>query len=90
MANGEESAAKAKANASAVSATTTAYESMSQLIKRASVKTLTMKTDQVKLFNRINHEMSLLLSKAQEIIRICLSDRNGINLIEIAIKRLML
>lgn len=53
--------------------------SFNQVIKRVSDKTLAMKSDQVKLFNRVNNELSLLLSKTQEIIRICLSDRNGIN-----------
>lgn len=50
---------------------------MAQILKRVSEKTLGMKADQIKLFNRINNEMNTLLSKAQEIIRICLSDRNG-------------
>ena len=48
-----------------------------QIIKRLSDKTLSMKADQLKLFNRLNNELNIVLSKTQEVIRICLSDRNG-------------
>lgn len=53
------------------------YENANQIIKRVSAKTLNMKTNHVKLFNKITYEMNNLLAKAQDIIRICLSDRNG-------------
>lgn len=52
-------------------------QNVMQVIKRLSDKTISMKSDQIKLFNRINNEMNTLLAKAQEVIRICLSDRNG-------------
>lgn len=54
-----------------------AIQNGTQIIKRLSEKTLSMKADQLKLFNRLNNELNIVLSKTQEVIRICLSDRNG-------------
>jgi len=56
------------------------YEDIVQIIKRVSNRTLEMKTNNVKLLNKIGNEMNYLLEKAQEVVRICLSDRSGLNL----------
>ena len=54
------------------------YEHMNQIIKRVSSRTLEMKTNNVKLYNKIGFEMNSLLIKVQEIIRVCLAERSGI------------
>ena len=54
------------------------YEDVVQIIKRVSNRTLEMKTNNVKLLNKIGNEMNVLLDKAQEIVRMCLSDRSGL------------
>ncbi|CAF0721636.1 unnamed protein product [Brachionus calyciflorus] len=52
------------------------YEEINQILQRASNRTLEMKTNNVKLLNKIGSEMNILLAKAQEIVRFCISDRN--------------
>ena len=54
------------------------YEDIAQIIKRVSNRTLEMKTNNVKMVNKIGNEMNFILDKAQEIVRMCLSDRSGL------------
>lgn len=53
------------------------YDDITDIIKRVSNRTLEMKTNNVKLLNKIAFEMNNLLSKTQDIVKICLNDRSG-------------
>lgn len=53
------------------------YDDVTDIIKRVSNRTLEMKTNNVKLLNKIAFEMNNLLSKTQDIVKICLNDRSG-------------
>lgn len=53
------------------------YDEINKIIKQISTRTLEMKSNNVKLLNKIGTEMSILLEKVQEIVRFCISDRNG-------------
>ena len=53
------------------------YDDITDIIKRVSNRTLEMKTNNVKLLNKIAFEMNNLLSKTQDIVNICLNDRSG-------------
>jgi hypothetical protein len=52
-------------------------DDITNIIKRVSNRTLEMKTNNVKLLNKIAFEMNNLLSKTQDIVKICLNDRSG-------------
>lgn len=56
---------------------TKTYEDINDILKRVSNRTLEMKTNNVKLLNKIGSEMNNLLIKCQDIVRFCINDRNG-------------
>lgn len=53
------------------------HDEINQIIKQISSRTLQIKSNNVKLLNKIGSEMNILLEKVQEIVRFCISDRNG-------------
>lgn len=52
------------------------YDDVSNILMRISNKTNRMKTNNLILLNKVNHEVNTLLQKAQDIVKSCLNDRN--------------
>lgn len=53
------------------------YEEISSIVARVSGRTLKMKTNNVKLLNKIGFELSSILSKVNDIVRLYQADKNG-------------
>ncbi len=53
------------------------YEDISSLVASVSTRTLRMKTNNVKLLNRIGFELNHILAKMNDIVRIYQADKNG-------------
>ena len=58
------------------------YEEMSAIVASISSRTLKMKTNNVKLLNKIGFELTHILSKVNDIVRFYQIDKNGLYLIE--------
>lgn len=53
------------------------YEEISSIVTRVSGRTMKMKTNNVKLLNKIGFELSSILSKVNDIVRLYQADKNG-------------
>jgi hypothetical protein len=53
------------------------YEEISSIVARVSGRTLKMKTSNVKLLNKIGFELSSILSKVNDIVKMYQADKNG-------------
>ena len=53
------------------------YQDVAGIIQRLSNKTDNMKTNRCVLLNKISGEMNELILKAQDVIKLCLADRNS-------------
>ena len=53
------------------------YEDVASIIQRVSSKTDSMKTNRCVLLNKISGEMNELILKAQDVVKMCLADRNS-------------
>ncbi len=53
------------------------YNEITEIIRKLSNRTLELKTNNIKLLNSINSEVSTLMLKADQLAKICLKSRNG-------------
>ena len=53
------------------------YNEITEIIRKLSNRTLELKTNNIKLLNSINSEVTTLMLKADQLAKICLKSRNG-------------
>ena len=64
------------------------YEEISAIVAKVSTRTLKMKTNNVKLLNKIGFELSYILNKVNDIVRLYQADKNGIHFLILYISKI--